>query len=40
MTKVKYVTGKNLKNILKYLEEVGPLGEYITSGELEDDLEA
>lgn len=39
MTKVKYVTGRNLKNIRKYLEEVGPLGEYITSGELEDDLE-
>ena len=39
MTKVKYVTGGNLKNIRKYLEEVGPLGEYITSGELEDDLE-
>jgi len=38
-TKVKYVSGRNLKNVRKYLDKVGPLGEYITSGELESDLE-
>ena len=38
-TKVKYVTGRNLENIRRYLKEIGPLGEYVTSGELEADLD-
>ena len=38
-TKAKYVAGRNLSSVRDYLAEVGPLGEYVTSGELEDDLE-
>lgn len=39
VTNVKYVTGRNLNTIYKYLEDVGPLGEYVTSGEMESDFE-
>jgi predicted ATPase len=38
-TEVKYVNGRNLKIVRKYLNEVGPLGEYYSSGELEGDIE-
>ncbi len=38
-TKAKYVAGRNLSSVRDYLAEVGPLGEYVTSGELEGDLE-
>ncbi len=34
-TKTRYITGKTLKTIRKYMDEVGTLGEYATSGELE-----
>ena len=38
-TQAKYLTGRTLRNVRRYLNEVGPLGEYVTSGELETDFE-
>lgn len=37
-TKTKYLTGESLKRVQKHLTEVGPLGEYATSGGLEEDI--
>ncbi len=38
-TKTKYLKGKVLKKVRNYLSEVGPLGEYATSGGLEADID-
>lgn len=38
-TQAKYFKGKTLKSIKTYLDEIGPFGEYYTSGELEGDID-
>ncbi len=38
ITNIKYINKQSLSRIKKFLDEVGPLGEYATSGGLEDEL--